>query len=71
MDHSFVFDIIMILDWMWLGKLSWGRNVYVTLERKVENIEIKMYSYHWNGKWLMHSYAFFKMFFVLSRILEK
>jgi hypothetical protein len=41
------------------------------LERKVENIEIKMYSYHWNGKWLMHSYAFFKMFFVLSRILEK
>jgi hypothetical protein len=26
---------------MWLGKLSWGRNVYVTLERNEENMEIK------------------------------
>jgi hypothetical protein len=27
--------------YMWLGKLSWGRNVYVTLERQEENMEIK------------------------------
>jgi hypothetical protein len=30
----------MILDWMWLGEFSWGRNVYVTLEIEVESMEI-------------------------------
>jgi len=24
--------ICMILDWMWLGEFSWGRNVCVTLD---------------------------------------
>ncbi len=24
---------------MWLGKFSWGRNVYVALKRKKENME--------------------------------
>ncbi len=38
MDHFFVFKII-ILNQMWLGKFSWGRNVYVTLKRKEENME--------------------------------
>ncbi len=39
MDHSLVFDIIMILNWMWLGELFWGRNVCVTLERKEDYVE--------------------------------
>ncbi len=30
---------MIILDWMWLKNDYWGRNVYVTLERK-ESMEI-------------------------------
>jgi hypothetical protein len=30
----------MILDWMWLEKLSWGKNVYVTLKIEVESVEV-------------------------------
>ncbi len=30
----------MIIDWMWLGKLSWRRNVFVTLEIEVESMEV-------------------------------
>jgi hypothetical protein len=26
---------------MWLGEFSWGRNMYVTLERKDESMEVK------------------------------
>jgi hypothetical protein len=29
----------MILDWMWLGKFSWGISVYVTLKKEEENME--------------------------------
>ncbi len=28
-------------DWIWFGMLSWGRNVYVTLERKKKSIEVE------------------------------
>ncbi len=28
-------------NWIWLGKLSWVRNVYVTLERKKKNMEVE------------------------------
>jgi hypothetical protein len=31
---------IMILDWMWRGEFSWGRIVYVTLEKEEESMEI-------------------------------
>lgn len=31
--------IMIIIDWMWLGKYYWGRNVYVTLERE-ENMQV-------------------------------
>jgi hypothetical protein len=31
----------MILNWMWLRDFSWGRNVYVTLEKKEENMEVE------------------------------
>jgi hypothetical protein len=34
-------SFICIQDWIWLGKFSWGRNVYVTLERKEENMEVE------------------------------
>jgi len=32
---------IIIIVWMWLEEFFWGRNVYVTLKRKEENIEIE------------------------------
>jgi hypothetical protein len=32
--------LCIILDWMWLGEFSWGRNVYVTLKIGVGNMEI-------------------------------
>jgi hypothetical protein len=32
--------LCMILDWTWLGEFSWGRNVCVTLEIKMESMEV-------------------------------
>jgi hypothetical protein len=35
-DYKSIFlniENIMILDWMQLGEISWGGNVYVTLKR--------------------------------------
>ncbi len=48
-------------DWIWLGKLSWGRNVYLTLERKKEYGN-RTYYYHCNGKWLMDFHGSLLMF---------
>jgi hypothetical protein len=31
----------MILNWMWLGEFSEGRNVYVTLEKEEESMEVE------------------------------
>jgi hypothetical protein len=36
--HQGIFKIT-ILDWMWLGKFSWGISVYVTLKKKDEDME--------------------------------
>jgi len=28
-------------DWIWFGKFSWGKNVYVTLEKEKKSMEVK------------------------------
>jgi len=39
-NQSFVVqESIMIIDWIWLGKTFWGKNVYLTLKRNEKNME--------------------------------
>jgi hypothetical protein len=39
-EEDFESSHCMILDWMWLGKFSLARSVYVRLEIDVESMEV-------------------------------
>jgi hypothetical protein len=41
-DHAFgAFENFINLNWMWLKKVFLGKNMYMTLEWKEENMDIK------------------------------
>jgi hypothetical protein len=42
----------MILDWMWLGEFSYGRNVYMTLEKESMEVECTLIIAMENGWWI-------------------
>ncbi len=54
--------IISFRNWIWLGKLSWGRNVYVTLKREKKEYGSRTYFHHCNGKLLMDFHGSLLMF---------